>query len=59
MPDISHLTIDSLPLSFGIIMAIIGLVFIPKDYPVNSGSAFMRYCRVLCCAALSLQRLIV
>lgn len=55
MPAFSSLAIDSLPLAFGIIMAIIGLVFIPKDCPVSFGDDFMRYYRVLFYAALYLQ----
>lgn len=44
MPDISHLTIDSLPLAFGIIMAIIGLVFYTQGLP---GKFWQRFYAVL------------
>lgn len=44
MPDTSHLTIDSLPLAFGIIMAIIGLVFYTQGLP---GKFWQRFYAVL------------
>ena len=44
MPDISHLAIDSLPLAFGIIMAVIGLVFYTQGLP---GKFWQRFYAVL------------
>jgi len=62
MPAFSSLAIDSLPLAFGIIMAIIGLVFYTQGLPGKFwrrfyafGDDFMQYYRVLFCAALYLQ----
>ena len=44
MPATSNLTIDSLPLAFGIIMAIIGLVFYTQGLP---GKFWRRFYAVL------------
>jgi len=44
MPATSHLAIDSLPLAFGIIMAIIGLVFYTQGLP---GKFWQRFYAVL------------